>query len=234
MERYKVWDGRLKEAYRKRDIKKGTVITGPEYMYYRHYWRVVPAEGEEIHVEVPYAIWGRGRQGQRIEKKYGERHPTLLEMTDEDRKAAVELGWAEEKTDEASVAEVSIEEGKAFLEENAKADGVVVLDSGLQYKVINEGSGESPKATDRVRVHYTGKKINGFVFDSSYKRNAPAEFAVNGVIKGWTEALLLMKPGAKWELAIPSELAYGEPGKGPIGPNQVLLFEVELIEVLPQ
>ena len=233
MARYQAWDGRLKDAYRIRDIKKGAVVKGPEYMFHRHYWRIVPAEGEEFDVEIPYAIYVTGRQGQRVEKKSGERHPTLLKMTTEDREVALELGWVEELTEEAPAVDASVEEGKAFLEENAKADGVVVLDSGLQYKVIEEGSGESPTLTDRVRVHYTGKKINGFVFDSSHKRNAPAEFAVSGVIKGWTEALQLMKPGAKWELCIPSELAYGAQGPSSIGANQVLLFEVELLKVLP-
>lgn len=123
-------------------------------------------------------------------------------------------------------------EGAAFLAENAKKEGVKVLPSGLQYKVMTEGSGKSPKATDTVSVNYRGTLINGTEFDSSYKRGQPASFPVNGVIKGWTEALQLMKEGAKWQLFIPSDLAYGEHGPTPvIGSNAVLIFEVELISV---
>lgn len=123
-------------------------------------------------------------------------------------------------------------EGKAFLEANAKKPGIKVLPSGLQYKVITEGSGTSPKATDVVKTHYRGTLIDGKEFDSSYARKEPAEFPVNGVIKGWTEALQLMKPGAKWQLFIPSELAYGTQGAGAdIGPNATLIFDVELLSV---
>lgn len=123
-------------------------------------------------------------------------------------------------------------EGEEFLKANKEKPGVVTLPSGLQYKVMTEGSGESPKPDDTVKVHYRGTLINGEEFDSSYSRNQPAEFAVKGVIKGWTEALQLMKPGGKWQLFIPSALAYGENGGGAkIGPNAVLTFEVELLEV---
>lgn len=123
-------------------------------------------------------------------------------------------------------------EGKAFLADNGKKPGVKTLPSGLQYKVLKDGSGESPKATDTVKTHYKGTLINGTEFDSSYKRGEPAEFPVGGVIKGWTEALQLMKPGAKWQLFVPSELAYGAAGAGPdIGPNSTLIFEVELLSV---
>jgi len=122
-------------------------------------------------------------------------------------------------------------DGEAFLAKNKKKKGVTVLPSGLQYKVITEGKGESPKATDTVTVNYKGTLIDGTEFDSSYKRGEPATFPVNGVIKGWTEALQLMKEGAKWQLFIPADLAYGERGGGPIGPNSVLIFEVELISI---
>lgn len=123
-------------------------------------------------------------------------------------------------------------EGKAFLDANAKKQGVKVLPSGLQYKVLTEGTGASPKATDVVKTHYRGTLLNGKEFDSSYARKEPAEFPVNGVIKGWTEALQLMKPGSKWQLFIPSDLAYGAQGAGAdIGPNSTLIFEVELISV---
>jgi len=128
--------------------------------------------------------------------------------------------------------EKNMTEGPKFLEENKAKEGVVILPSGLQYKVITEGTGKSPKATDKVKVHYRGTLINGKEFDSSFKRNQPAEFPVNGVIKGWTEALQLMKEGSKWELYIPSDLAYGARGAGgDIGPNATLIFEVELLEV---
>jgi FKBP-type peptidyl-prolyl cis-trans isomerase FklB len=123
-------------------------------------------------------------------------------------------------------------EGEAFLAENKKKQGVVTLPSGLQYKVVKQGAGKSPKPTDTVTTHYRGTLIDGTEFDSSYKRNEPVSFPVNGVIKGWTEALQLMKAGSKWELYIPSNLAYGEQGAGNvIGPNATLIFEVELISV---
>ena len=124
--------------------------------------------------------------------------------------------------------------GKAFLAENAKKPGVKVLPSGLQYKVITEGKGDSPKATDTVSTNYKGTLIDGTEFDSSYKRGQPAKFPVNGVIKGWTEALQLMKPGAKWQVYVPSDLAYGARGAGElIGPNATLIFEVELLGIEP-
>jgi len=128
--------------------------------------------------------------------------------------------------------EKNAKEGKAFLEENAKKKDIVKLPSGMQYKILTAGKGDSPKATDTVKTHYRGTLIDGTEFDSSYKRGEPATFPVNGVIKGWTEALQLMKPGAKWQLFIPSELAYGEGGAGEsIGPNSTLIFEVELLSV---
>jgi FKBP-type peptidyl-prolyl cis-trans isomerase FklB len=121
-------------------------------------------------------------------------------------------------------------DGEKFLAENKGKSGVITLPSGLQYKVLAEGSGESPKTTDTVTVNYRGTLIDGTEFDSSYKRGQPASFGVTGVIKGWTEALQLMKPGAKWELYIPSDLAYGERGYGQqIGPNAPLIFEIELV-----
>jgi len=139
---------------------------------------------------------------------------------------------AEEQRQKKEAAGKNLQEGKAFLAENAKKKDVKTLPSGLQYKVIQEGTGASPKATDSVTVHYKGTLIDGTEFDSSYKRGKPATFRVDGVIAGWTEALQLMKPGAKWQLFIPSELAYGERGAGSrIGPDSTLIFEVELISV---
>jgi FKBP-type peptidyl-prolyl cis-trans isomerase FklB len=123
-------------------------------------------------------------------------------------------------------------EGEKFLAENAKKEGVKTLPSGLQYKVILPGSGKTPKATDSVTTHYRGTLVDGTEFDSSYKRGEPATFPVSGVIAGWTEALQLMKEGAKWQLVLPPSLAYGERGVGrDIGPNATLIFEVELIKV---
>jgi FKBP-type peptidyl-prolyl cis-trans isomerase FklB len=123
-------------------------------------------------------------------------------------------------------------DGEAFLAENKKKDGVKVTASGLQYIVEKEGSGAMPKATNTVVANYRGTLLDGTEFDSSYKRNEPAEFPVDGLIKGWTEALQLMKPGAKFKLFIPSELAYGEQGAGDkIGPNATLIFELELVEI---
>jgi FKBP-type peptidyl-prolyl cis-trans isomerase FklB len=122
--------------------------------------------------------------------------------------------------------------GEKFLAENKTKEGVKTTPSGLQYKVITEGKGESPKATDTVVTHYKGTLINGTEFDSSYKRGEPASFPVNRVIKGWTEALQMMKPGSKYQLFVPASLAYGERGAGgDIGPNETLIFDVELLEV---
>mgnify|MGYP003440560194 FL=1 len=127
----------------------------------------------------------------------------------------------------------AISEGKAFLEENAKKEGVVTTKSGLQYEIRTEGTGKQPKATDTVRCHYEGSLINGSVFDSSYKRGEPAEFGLNQVIPGWTEGVQLMKEGAKYRFYIPYLLGYGENGAGSsIPPYSTLIFDVELIKVL--
>ncbi|MCI6463476.1 MAG: FKBP-type peptidyl-prolyl cis-trans isomerase [Prevotella sp.] len=123
-------------------------------------------------------------------------------------------------------------EGEAFLADNAKKEGIVTLPSGLQYQVLQEGNGKSPKATDQVKCHYEGTLINGKVFDSSYRRGEPATFPLNGVIAGWTEGLQLMKEGAKYRFFIPFNLAYGTRGAGQdIPPYATLIFDVELIEV---
>ena len=129
-------------------------------------------------------------------------------------------------------AQVGREKGEAFLAENAKKEGVKTLPSGLQYKVVTEGKGKKPTKSDTVSVHYKGTLIDGREFDSSYKRNEPAEFPVGQVIKGWTEALQLMSEGSKWQLFIPWQLAYGERAVGDlIGPHETLVFEVELLKV---
>lgn len=133
-----------------------------------------------------------------------------------------------------SLAEKNLAQAKAFLAENAKKKDVKVLPSGLQYKVLTEGTGDIPKATDRVKTHYVGTLIDGTEFDSSYSRGQPAVFGVDRVIPGWTEALQLMKTGAKWQIVIPPELAYKETGAGPnIPPNAALIFELELLGIEP-
>ncbi|MFT6815396.1 MAG: FKBP-type peptidyl-prolyl cis-trans isomerase FklB [Sphingobacteriales bacterium] len=125
---------------------------------------------------------------------------------------------------------VNTDKGIKFLEENAKKEGVTTLPSGLQYEVLKEGSGASPELESEVTTHYHGTLIDGTVFDSSVDRGEPISFPVNGVIKGWTEALQLMNAGSKWKLYVPSDLAYGPRGAGgAIGPNETLIFEVELI-----
>jgi len=128
--------------------------------------------------------------------------------------------------------EGNIKAGKDFLAENAKKEGIVTLESGLQYEVINAGEGSTPAATDQVECHYHGTLIDGTVFDSSVQRGEPAVFPVNGVIQGWVEALQMMPVGSKWKLYVPSDLAYGERGAGNhIGPHTTLIFEVELLAI---
>lgn len=125
------------------------------------------------------------------------------------------------------------EAGQKFLEENAKNDDVTVTESGLQFKVLEKGEGTIPARQDQVRVHYTGRLVDGSVFDSSVERGQPAEFPVNGVIPGWVEALTMMPVGSKWQLYIPHNLAYGERGAGAaIPPYSALVFDVELLEIL--
>ena len=125
----------------------------------------------------------------------------------------------------------AIEEGKKFLEENSKKTGVVTTSTGLQYEILVDSDGPKPKASDNVTVHYHGTLIDGTIFDSSVDRGEPVNFPVNGVIAGWVEALQLMSVGSKFKLFIPSNLAYGERGSGPIGPSSTLIFEVELLSI---
>jgi FKBP-type peptidyl-prolyl cis-trans isomerase FklB len=154
-------------------------------------------------------------------------------LTDQQAREAIMMYQQERRTKQMMAqSEKSSVEGTKFLEENASKPGVVTLPSGLQYKVLTEGKGKIPKATSTVTVNYAGRLLDGTEFDSSYKRGKPAEFQVNGVIKGWTEALQLMKAGSKWELYIPANLAYGSRGAGEvIPPNATLIFDVELIAV---
>ena len=140
---------------------------------------------------------------------------------------------AEMQAEAAKQGEVNRKNGEAFLTENAKREGIKVTESGLQYEVLESGKGDSPKASDNVEVHYTGKLIDGTVFASSVERGVPASFGVPQVIPGWVEALQLMHEGDKWRLYIPSDLAYGPNGAGGvIGPNMTLIFDVELLRVI--
>ena len=157
-------------------------------------------------------------------------------MTQEEMVAAMNALQARKMEEQQQAQSKALEENKVagdkFLEENKAREGVVVTESGLLYEVITQGEGESPDENDKVNVHYHGTLPDGTVFDSSVERGEPITFPVNGVIKGWTEALQLMKVGDKWKLFIPSDLAYGARGAGPkIGPNQALVFEVELLGV---
>jgi FKBP-type peptidyl-prolyl cis-trans isomerase len=161
-----------------------------------------------------------------------------LLMTDAEMKEVFEKVKAENAAKQyakyESKAETNKKDGTAFLERNSKEEGVILLPSGLQYQVLKDGSGRTPGPGDTVSVHYRGMFIDGKEFDSSYQRGQPTTFPVKGVIKGWTEALQLMKEGAQWRIAVPADLAYGETGTpgGPIGPNQVLLFELEVLQII--
>lgn len=151
----------------------------------------------------------------------------------EEINAAFQVIQAKMQAEQAENAKEFAAEGETFLAENAKRDEVVVLESGLQYEVITEGSGDVPAASSVVRTHYRGTLIDGKQFDSSYDRGEPTEFPVNGVIAGWTEALQKMPVGSKWKLYIPYHLAYGENGAGgDIGPYQALVFDIELLDII--
>ena len=150
-------------------------------------------------------------------------------MSQEDAQALIQKFFAEAGEREA---QKNLEAGNKFLEENGKRDGVVTTESGLQYEVLVEGDGEKPGPTDQVRVHYHGTLLDGTVFDSSVEKGEPIVLGVNRVIPGWTEALQMMPVGSKWKLYIPSDLAYGPRGSRTIGPNETLIFEVELLEIV--
>src|ERR1700743_240516 len=163
-----------------------------------------------------------------------------MQLTDEEMKAALTTLTTDlKKKQDAEVAaqgEANKKEGDLFLAANKSKQGVVVLPDGLQYKILTPGNGPKPTATDTVVANYKGTLINGTEFDSSYKRGQPVTFPVGQVIKGWTEVLQLMPVGSKWEVYIPSDLAYRPqgPGRGPIGPNETLVFEIELVSIQPK
>jgi len=153
-------------------------------------------------------------------------------LSGEEMRAVIEDFQKQMQAQASGVQQKNAEIGAKFLADNAGNEGVQVLSSGMQYIVLAEGDGEKPAATDTVNVHYEGSLINGTVFDSSIKRGEPATFPVNGVIQGWQEALQLMNVGSKWKVFIPSNLAYGENGAGgSIGPNETLIFEMELLAI---
>ena len=156
-----------------------------------------------------------------------------LKISTDEIRATFEAYQAKQMEEYNAIAEKNKKAGEEFLAKNKKEKGVVTLESGLQYRIIKEGSGKKPLITDTVTVNYRGALINGKEFDSSYQRGTPATFSVNGIIKGWQEALPLMKEGAKWQVFIPSELAYGPQGGpgGGIGPNETLIFDIELIGI---
>jgi len=181
-------------------------------------------QGVEINLDVYTSGIRDALGGKEPSMSQEEIHATILELQKRIT-AALQKEFKEK-------AEKNLAESKAFLEENKKKEGIKTLPSGLEYKVITDGTGKTPKATDTVTVNYRGTLINGAEFDSSYKRGQPATFQVKAVIPGWTEALQLMKEGSKWQLFIPPELAYGERPAGPqIPPNSALIFEVELLAV---
>jgi FKBP-type peptidyl-prolyl cis-trans isomerase FklB len=183
-------------------------------------------------VEIDPAVLSRGLRDALAGNK--------LLLTDDEAKAALTALQAEVRaTEEAKLKAVALENkraGDAFLAANKTKEGVVTLPSGLEYKIIKAGTGPKPTADDTVLCHYRGTLVDNTEFDSSYKRNEPLKIPVGGVIKGWTEAIQLMPVGSKWQLFIPSDLAYGERGApgSPIGPNSTLIFEVELISIEPK
>jgi FKBP-type peptidyl-prolyl cis-trans isomerase len=153
------------------------------------------------------------------------------QISEADANAALQALVASRQAAEQEKASQNIGVGREFLAENGQREGVVTLPSGLQYEVLTAAEGDKPAVSDRVTTHYRGTLIDGTQFDSSYDRGQPATFPLDGVIAGWTEALQLMSPGAKWRLFIPPELAYGERAQGPIPANSTLIFDVELIEI---
>jgi len=208
-----------------------------------------PPKGPALETEVAKASYGLGYNiAGNVDNQYGK---TLDAKAFQ---AGIEDGFAGEKAkvpedqvlaalnalndaradERGKLAETNLAAAKAYLEENGKKEGVVTTKSGLEYQVLVAGTGPKPSLSDSVTTHYTGTLINGTVFDSSVERGAPATFPVNGVIPGWVEALQLMPVGSKWRIVVPPELAYKERGAGDrIGPNEALIFEVELISKDP-
>ncbi|WP_303290258.1 FKBP-type peptidyl-prolyl cis-trans isomerase [Marinobacter sp. SS5-14b] len=182
----------------------------------------------DLHMQQFIQGFEHGQSGEEDAKRLSrEEIQTALVAYQKDMQAQQEQQYEE-------LAQKNLEAGEAFLAENAKRNGVETTESGLQYEVIEEGSGEKPTASDRVRVHYTGELINGEVFDSSRDRGEPTTFGVGQVIPGWIEGLQLMSEGARYKLYIPADLAYGPTGNQAIAPNETLIFDVELLKINPE
>ena len=193
--------------------------------------RSYKAQGIEIDIESLVSGYKDALAGRELALS-PEESQKVLTLFQQRLKAKQAAKMAEQNAKMAEQAAKNLAEGQAFLEANKAKEGVKVLPSGLQYKVITEGTGEIPTSKDKVRTHYRGTLINGTQFDSSYGSKEPSEFPVTGVIPGWTEALQLMKTGSKWQLYIPAELAYGERPRSTIPPNSTLIFEIELLEIV--
>jgi len=188
--------------------------------------RGLKGQGVDIDPQIVARGIGDALAGGKLMMSDKELHETLAELQ--------KIVAAQQVDLTARASQKNKKEGEAFLAENKKKDGVQTLASGLQYKVLKTGTGATPTKTDVVTTHYRGTLLDGTEFDSSYARGEPAKFPVGGVIKGWTEALQLMKVGDKWRLFVPSDLAYGERGAGEdIPPNAVLIFDIELLDVKP-
>jgi FKBP-type peptidyl-prolyl cis-trans isomerase FklB len=214
-----------KSAGRKSDAQPRTEAERMGYVIGLDTGRRLQAQGLVKHIDL--TLLARG-----INDALAANEPALSDKEIEDTIESIQKLVQESRQEMAkNLSKKNREEGSMFLKANAKKEGVKSTKSGLQYKVLKEGDGAVPKATDLVRTHYHGTFINGEVFDSSIRRGEPAVFPVNGVIAGWTEALQLMKVGSKWQLFVPPDLAYGARGSGDIPPSATLIFEVELLGI---
>ncbi|MEH6575637.1 MAG: FKBP-type peptidyl-prolyl cis-trans isomerase [Amphritea sp.] len=187
--------------------------------------------GERLHSDVDSLDIDALRRG--VEAVYAGGEPLLKpEEVEATMMAFQQKKVAEQQEKFTKLSEDNLSKGQAYMDENGKKEGVVTSESGLQYEELQAGAGDAPKTTDTVKVHYRGSLISGTDFDSSYSRGEPVSFPLNGVIPGWTEGLQMMKPGGKARLVLPAALAYGPGGMGDaIGPNEALVFEIELLEV---
>lgn len=209
----------------KKQLDFKTLIDRFSYAYGADLAEKFKEENIELNVSILAAAMEDAYSGGDMEMSDGEIIATL-ELYQKVHMKKKEAEWS-------AAGEKNKKEGQAFLKENAKREGVVVTESGLQYRIITPGNGEhSPTAEDEVKVHYRGTFVDGTEFDSTHKRNEAYSVKVKQLIQGWSEALQLMSEGAKWELYIPADIAYGEKGSGNfVGPNAVLIFEVELLEI---
>ncbi|MCW8125500.1 FKBP-type peptidyl-prolyl cis-trans isomerase [Microbulbifer halophilus] len=216
------------ESEKAEEVKLETQEQKVSYIIAEDMAKRLDSQGVELDSQVVLMALNDAAEG-RESRLSDEEKQQVISVFQENMQAKQQEMMAEQEKELKAQAEENLAEGEAFLEENAQKEGVTTTDSGLQYKVITEGSGDTPTAESVVEVDYRGTLLDGTEFDSSYANGEPVQFPVNGVIKGWTEALQLMKEGAKWELYIPADLAYGPGGAGgKIGPNATLIFEVEL------